>query len=95
MLSDRLAATPDGAGTLLDSVMIMFGSGMSDGNRHDHHDLPTVLVGGGAGQLKGGRQIRVEADTPNTNLFLTMLDKLGVPTDELGDSTGKLTGLSV
>ena len=92
---DRLAATPDGDGTLLDSVMIMFGSGMSDGNRHDHHDLPTVLVGGGAGQLKGGRQIRVEADTPNTNLFLTMLDKLGVPTDELGDSTGKLTGLSV
>ena len=87
---DRLAATPDGEGSLLDSVMILFGSGMSDGNRHDHHDLPTLLVGGGAGQINGGRHIRVAPDTPNTNLFLTMLDTLGVPTDTLGDSTGRL-----
>jgi hypothetical protein len=92
---DRLASTPDGDGTLLDSVMILYGSGMSDGNRHDHHDLPTVLVGGGAGQIKGGRHVRVAKDTPNTNLFVTMLDKLGVPTEGMGDSTGTLTALSV
>ena len=92
---DRLASTPDGEGTLLDSVMILYGSGMSDGNRHDHHDLPTLLVGGGGGRLQGGRQLRVAADTPNTNLFLTMLDKLGVPTDTLGDSTGRVEALRV
>ena len=92
---DRLASTPDGDGTLLDSVMIMFGSGMSDGNRHDHHDLPTLLVGGGGGQLSGGRHIRVEKDTPNTNLFVSILEKLGVPTESMGDSTGTLKALSV
>ena len=92
---DRLAATPDGDGSLLDSVMILYGSGMSDGNRHDHHDLPTLLVGGGAGTINGGRHIRVAPDTPNTNLFLTLLDKLGVPLDTLGDSTGRVVSLSV
>ncbi len=92
---DRLAATSEGDGTLLDSVMILYGSGMSDGNRHNHHDLPTLLVGGAAGQIQGGRHIRVEADTPNTNLFLTMLDKLGVPAETLGDSTGTLNALSI
>lgn len=92
---DRLASTPDGDGSLLDSVMILYGSGMSDGNRHNHHDLPTLLVGGGAGELEGGRHLRVAPDTPNTNLFLTMLDKLGVPLDTLGDSTGRMASLSV
>ena len=91
---DRLASTPDGDGSLLDSVMILFGSGMSDGNRHNHHDLPTLLVGGGAGAITGGRHIRVAPDTPNANLFLTMLDTLGVPTDTMGDSTGRLDSLS-
>ncbi len=91
---DRLASTPDGDGSLLDSVMILFGSGMSDGNRHDHHDLPTLLVGGGGGAITGGRHIRVAPDTPNANLFLTMLDTLGVPTDTMGDSTGRLDSLS-
>jgi hypothetical protein len=68
---------------------------MSDGNRHNHHDLPTLLVGGAGGQLHGGRHVRVEADTPNTNLFLAMLDKLGVPMDSLGDSSGRVEALSV
>ena len=90
---NRLASTPDGDGSLLDSVMILFGSGMSDGNRHNHHDLPTLLVGGGAGAITGGRHIRVAPDTPNANLFLTMLDTLGVPTDTMGDSTGRLDSL--
>ena len=92
---DRLASTPDGNGTLLDSVMILYGSGLSDGNRHDHHDLPALLVGGGGGQIAGGRHLRVAQDTPNTNLFLAMLDKLGVPLDTLGDSSGRLDVLSV
>ena len=92
---DRLASTSDGDGTLLDSVMILYGSGMSDGNRHNHHDLPALLVGGGGGTIDGGRHLRVAPDTPNTNLFLTILDKLGVPVEALGDSTGKLATLSV
>jgi hypothetical protein len=67
---------------------------MSDGNRHDHHNLPTLLVGGGAGWLKGGRHLRVPKETPIANLFVTMLDHLGVPMDKFGDSTGKLEYLS-
>ena len=91
---DKLAATPDGDGSLLDHVMVMYGSGLSDGNRHNHHNLPTLVAGGGAGRLEGGRHVRVAQDTPNTNLFLTVLDKLGVPVDALGDSTGQLRYLS-
>ena len=75
--------------------MILYGSGMSDGNVHNHHDLPTLIVGGGAGQISGGRHLRVAPDTPNTNLFLSILDKLGVPIETLGDSTGRLESLSV
>jgi hypothetical protein len=90
----KLAATPDGGGTLLDHMMLIYGSGMSDGNRHDHHDLPTLLVGGGSGRLKGGRHVRYKKDTPITSLFLTLLDTLGVPAEKLGDSDGRLDGLS-
>jgi hypothetical protein len=92
---DRLASTPDGDGTLLDSVMILYGSGLSDGNRHNHHDLPALIVGGGGGQITGGRHMRVAPDTPNTNLFLAMLDKLGVPIDTMGDSSGHVNALAV
>ena len=92
---DRLAATEDGDGTLLDSAMVMYGSGLSDGNRHNHHDLPTLLVGGAGGRLAGGRHVEVAKDTPNTNLFLAMLDKLGVPIETLGDSTGRVDALSM
>ena len=89
----RLGATADGEGTLLDNVTIIYGSGMSDGNRHDHHDLPTLLVGGGVGRAKGGRHVRHAPGTPLTNLFLTLLDELGVPTDGLGDATGRIQKL--
>ena len=92
---DRLASVEDGDGTLLDSAMVMYGSGLSDGNRHNHHDLPTLLVGGAGGRLAGGRHVQVAEDTPNTNLFLAMLDKLGVPIDKMGDSTGRADVLSV
>jgi len=74
--------------------MILYGSSISDGNRHTHTNLPLALIGGGAGKLKGGRHIRYADDTPMNNLLLSMLDKAGVETETLGDSTGKLQHLS-
>ena len=93
-LLDRLKNTPDGDGSLLDHSMILFGSSISDGNAHTHHDLPLVLAGGGSGKVKGGRHIRYAPETPMNNLLLSMLDKAGVPTESLGDSTGTLQHLS-
>ncbi len=93
-LVERLKSTPDGDGTLLDHSMILYGSSINDGNRHTHVDLPLVLIGGGSGTLNGGRHIRYADQTPMTNLLLTMLDKAGVHTDKLGDSTGTLQHLS-
>ena len=88
---DRLSKTPDGDGSLLDHMMVMYGGGLSDGNSHLHDNLPTLLVGGASGQLRGGRHIRYPKDTPMPNLLLTMLDMLGVPKQQsLGDSTGRL-----
>jgi hypothetical protein len=93
-LLDRLDATPDGDGTLLDHSLILYGSSISDGNAHTHHDLPLVLAGGASCQIKGGRHIRYPEETPMNNLLLTMLDKAGVPTESLGDATGKLKQLT-
>jgi Protein of unknown function (DUF1552) len=91
---ERLKATPDGDGNLLDHSMILYGSSLSDANRHTHHDLPICLAGGGAGQLRSGRHVRYPQETPMNNLLLNLLDKVGVPTETLGDSTGKLAYLS-
>ena len=91
---DRLRATNDGDGTLLDQVMITYGCGISDSNQHLHDNLPMLVAGGGAGQISGGRHLRYPSDTPMTNLLLTLLDKMGVPMDRLGDSTGQLRELS-
>jgi hypothetical protein len=74
--------------------MILYGSSISDGNAHTHHDLPLVLAGGGSCQIKGGRHIRFAPETPMNNLLVTMLDKASVPVEHLGDATGKLTNLS-
>jgi Protein of unknown function (DUF1552) len=90
----KLQSTSDGDGSLLDHVMIVYGAGMSDGNAHDPTNLPVLLLGGGAGQLKGGRHIRFPKGTPLANLHLSLLDKLGVHVDKLGDSGAELTGLS-
>ena len=87
---NKLAATPDGDGTLLDHSMILYGSSMSNGNQHDHGPLPLVLVGGASGQLQGNRHIVAPAQTPMSNLLVGMLDKLGVHQESFGDSTGKL-----
>jgi len=91
---EKLRNTPDGDGTLLDHSIFVYGSGISDGNIHFHLDLPMMLVGGGAGQFKGGRHLRYKNDTPIANLYVSVLDKLGVPTDQFGDSTGPLEYLT-
>ena len=91
---DRLRSTPDGDGTLLDHMLMLYGCGISDGNQHLHVNLPILLAGGAGGRLRGGRHLRVADETPLTNLQLTLLDKIGVPTEQLGDSTGQLTHLA-
>ena len=85
----KLKETPDGDGTLLDHSIVVYGSGLSDGNRHTHDDLPVLLVGGGAG-VRGGRHVVYSKDTPMTNLYITLLDRMGVRTEQLGDSTGEV-----
>jgi hypothetical protein len=84
---ERLRSTPDGDGSLLDHVLIVYGSGMADSNTHASTNLPILLVGGAG---KGGRHFKYPLDTPLANLHLTVLDKLGVPLDRLGHSTGRL-----
>ncbi len=92
---DELANTPDGDGSLLDHSLLMYGVSLSDSNKHSHFDLPLLLVGGGAGQLKGGRHLQYPRDTPMTNLLVSQLDKAGVRLDDgLGDSTGRLVELA-
>jgi hypothetical protein len=87
---EKLRATPDGDGTLLDHSMILYGSSLSDGNEHNFDPLPVLLAGGASGGLKGGRHIRHAPQTPMSNLLLTMLDKMGARVDSVGDSTGRL-----
>jgi hypothetical protein len=91
---DKLRNTADGDGSLLDHVILLFGSGISNSDRHTHGPLPTLLVGGGAGALKGGRHLVYPEHTPLTNLQLTLLNKLGVPAEKLGDSNGHFTEMS-
>jgi Protein of unknown function (DUF1552) len=90
-LLDKLQKTPDGDGTLLDHSMVLYGSAMGDGNQHNHYPLPIVLAGGASGRLKGGRHIRNTPETTMSNLLVAMLDKLGIPTEKFGDSTGMLS----
>ena len=89
----KLADTPEGDASLLDNTAVIYGSGISDGNKHLHHDLPVAVVGGGE-FLRTGRHIRHEEETPMTNFYLSMLDKVGVDVDQMGDSNGPLPGLS-
>lgn len=92
---NRLQSIKEGDGTLLDHSMIVYGSGISDGNRHDHGDLPVILAGKAGGKLKPGRHIRYAPETPMANLFLSMLDRMGVEPEYFGDSKGKLDRLSI
>jgi hypothetical protein len=95
-LVKKLAATPEGdAGNMLDNTLFLYGTGISDSNTHFHDDLPVALIGGKATGLKGGRFVKHPKGTPLTNLHVTILDKLGVPVEKFGDSTGQLATLDV
>jgi hypothetical protein len=87
---DRLRSTQDGDGTLLDSSIIYFGSGMSNGLTHDRHNVPALLLGGANGRLQGGRHIEAEQDEPTANLLVALADKLGADVSSIGHSTGRL-----
>jgi hypothetical protein len=86
----KLANTPDGDGSLLDNVVLMYGSGMSNSNVHATNNIPRLLVGGGAGRLKGGRHLRYPEGTYVANLLLSVMDILGVPQERVGNSNGRL-----
>jgi hypothetical protein len=88
----KLKATKDGDGSLLDHSMIVYGAGLSDGNRHLHEDLPTVILGRANGTIKTGRRVVYRRETPMCNLYLSMMDRMGVHMDQFGDSTGRLEG---
>jgi hypothetical protein len=87
---DRLKSVREGGGTLLDNCMIVYGGAIGDGNRHNHDNLPILLAGRGGGTLTPGRHLKLETETPMTNLYLAMLDRMGVKAERVGDSTGKL-----
>jgi uncharacterized protein DUF1552 len=91
---DKLKSTPDGDATLLDRVMVVYGSGLADGNQHTHNDLPVVLAGAGNGALRPGRHVQYPNETPMTNLYVAMLDHMGITPEHIGDSTGELEHLT-
>jgi Protein of unknown function (DUF1552) len=93
-LLEKLKGMKEGEGTLLDNCMIVYGSGIGDGNLHNHNDLPVLLAGRGAGTVKSGRHMAFPDGTPLTNLYLSMLDRAGAERDSLGDSTGRLSELA-
>jgi hypothetical protein len=90
---EKLQSTPDGDGSLLDNIVLLYGSNMSNSNAHDHFPLPNLVVGGAAGRMQGGRHLRYPDHTPMTNLLVSVLDKAGVRQETLGDSTGMLENL--
>jgi hypothetical protein len=90
----KLKSVKEGEGTLLDNCMIVYGSGIGDGNRHNHDDLPVLLAGKGGGSIQSGRHVRFESNTPMTNLYLSMLERVGAPAQRIGDSTGMLGQLA-
>lgn len=89
----KLKATKDGEGNLLDNSMIVYGGGISDGDRHNHNELPVILAGKAGGTFKPGRRIAMKEEVPMTNLYLSMLDRMGVKAERIGDSNGRLEGL--
>ncbi len=91
---EKLRSTPDGDGSLLDHILIMYGSGMGNSNLHDPRNLPMLVAGGGSGRIDTGNHIRCPEGTPLSNLFLTLLNKVGVPAENIGDSTGQIQQIS-
>jgi hypothetical protein len=90
---ETLRNTADGEGSLLDHSAILYGSNMSNSNAHNHFPLPSLILGGGAGQIQGGRHLKYEDHTPMANLLVTLLEKTGVHQETLGDSSGRLADL--
>jgi len=90
----KLRSIKEGEGTLLDNCMVVYGSGIGDGNRHNHDDLPVLMAGKGGGTIQTGRHVKYEKNTPMTNLYLSMLERMGSPAQRVGDSTGPLANLS-
>jgi hypothetical protein len=90
---EKLRATPDGDGNLLDHSLLLYGGAMSNSNVHNHAPLPIVVAGGANGRMKGGRHLKYAENTPMANLLLTILNKAGIPQESVGDSTGPLTEL--
>jgi hypothetical protein len=88
---ETLKKTQEPGGSILDNSMIVYGAGLSDGNAHLHHDLPTMIAGRGGDFIKPGKRILFRKETPMCNLFLTMMDRMGLPIEQFGDSTGHLT----
>ena len=88
---ERLKSTPDGDGSLLDHSILLYGSNMSDSNLHNADPLPAAIFGHGHGRIKGGQHLAYAQDTPHANLILTVLERVGVPSESIGDSTGELT----
>jgi Protein of unknown function (DUF1552) len=91
---ERMSRIDEGGSTMLDNVMLMYGSGISDGNKHNHDDLPILVAGGGQGTIRGGRHVKLGQKTPICNLYLEMLDRTGVSLESFGDSTGRLGHLA-
>ena len=90
---EKMQSVKEGSGTLLDNSMVVYGAGISDGDRHNHDELPILLAGGGGGTIKTNRHVRYAKETPMSNLFLSMFDRMGIREDKFGDSTGKLDRL--
>ena len=91
---EKLKSSQEGDRSILDNSMIVYCAGLADGNRHAHEDLPTLIAGSGGGFIKTGRRIVYRKETPMANMFLTMMDRMGVPAEHFGDSTGRIDGLS-
>ena len=92
---EKLKSIKEGDSTLLDNSMIVYGAGLADGNRHNHEDLPTLIAGRGGNYVKTGRRVVYRRETPMSNLFLTMMDRMDVKVEHFGDSTGRLSGLDL
>ena len=92
---EKLKSIRDGDGFLLDNYMIVYGAGLCDGNRHNHEDLPTLIAGRGGNYIKPGRRVVVRRETPMSNMFLTMMDRMGVHAEHFGDATGRINGLDL
>lgn len=91
---DKLQQTPDGEGSLLDNTIVVYGSCIGDGNRHNHDDLPVLIAGGKSAGIRGDQHLAFEQGTPMTNLYLSILDRMGAPIEQFGDSTGRIEELS-